>query len=548
MIRFEGKWLRWEREDEAALFSIVGESAIRDGRANKNPTTLKLAKRSGIRISKSAQYFLEQEQELRRASRYLRRSKDLHVEQYPLWKKLFKHQRVCLGWMIGVGLPSYLLADQPGVGKTLPSIAWSYVLRSNRIMVITPNSAKWQWKREVKRWDPARRRITVIDGTLDEQADQIRDVRANGGWSIGHWQSLARESNYYERFVWDLIILDEAHGLRSRNTNQHKASQRLKAHNRLALTGHPYVNDPAELYGILAFLYPDRYSSYWRFFEQHIAAIPRHFGGHDIIGLKNPKLLRWEIGSFTIRRTKKKVFPNLPPITRIPRFIDMPKKNRKEYERLKSELIVELEGIDGDAKILTLPNVLARITRLRQYIVDPGLLGGKNASPKYPVVEEILEELDGPPVIFTSFREAAFGLRNYLGKGFRVIRGRQKPKQRDLYRRNFLKGKYRGLIVVTQAGGTALNLGRHGYVIFLDLPWSAMELEQAEGRVDRPEEGTGKLTKTTSYQVLVRGTYEMPLAKLIEDKGGMFSQLFSGEVPSLTRNELEEVLLDDAVA
>src|SRR5690606_18286802 len=105
----------------------------------------------------------------------------------------------------------------------------------------------------------------------------------------------------------------------------------------------------------------------------------------------------------------------LPEITRIPRYVELPASARSEYNRLRKEFFVELESVDPDeSNILTIPSVLARVTRLRQYLVDPGLLGAKAKSPKYPEVLALINELDGPPVIFTMFREAAEALGLFL--------------------------------------------------------------------------------------------------------------------------------------
>jgi len=176
--------------------------------------------------------------------------------------------------------------------------------------------------------------------------------------------------------------------------------------------------------------------------------------------------------------------------------------------------------------------VLARITRLRQYLIDPALLGGSEVSVKYPVISELLDDLDGPPVIFTSFREAAYNLAFYLHninpkRRIGHINGKVSTTARAYAQQRFLNGKLDALIIVKDAGKEALNLGKFGYVINLDLPWTPKDLEQMEGRVDRPEEGTGKMVATTSYSVIVEGSYEEKMMKKIERKSGMFQEVFT---------------------
>src|SRR5690606_27845386 len=222
----------------------------------------------------------------------------------------------------------------------------------------------------------------------------------------------------------------------------------------------------------------------------------------------------------------------------IPRYVELTPKARAEYNRLRKEFFVELESVDPDeSNVLAIPSILARVTRLRQYLIDPGLLGSKVKSPKYPEVLALINELDGPPVIFTMSREAAEALGSFLqDAGLRTgaIHGKVSERDRDHAQRRFLKGELDALIVSTQAGGTALNLGKYGYVIFLDLPWTAMELEQAESRVDRPEEGTGRLVPTTSFRIIVSDSYEEKQEKILETKKSMFDEVFSaGQLKAL---------------
>jgi hypothetical protein len=72
-----------------------------------------------------------------------------------------------------------------------------------------------------------------------------------------------------------------------------------------------------------------------------------------------------------------------------------------------------------------------------------------------------------------------------------------------------------------------LNLGKWGNVLHLDLPWTARDFEQTEGRVDRPEEGTGKMIPTTSYRVIVSDSYEGRMEEKLEKKHGMFADVFT---------------------
>lgn len=535
MIRRSGRWLVWDVEDEIPVTRIIGPDQASKGRAPVWPSILKKAKESGIRLDKQLEEKLIENRRVRVELKRLRKLEDVpNVPGYDpdVVARLFPHQRVALAYMDR--FHSYLLADQPGVGKTPVAILWAERRMKGRTLVIAPNSAKKQWEREIRRWRSTNFPVSVIEGRLGNQ----EEIALRDGWVIGHWQTLTNIPDALTERSWDVVILDEAHAIRNRKTMTAQNAFSLVSRHRLAMTGHPYVNAPDELYSILHFLYPNLYSSFWAFWSMHIEAKAKFFGGFDILGARDPKLLRWEIAPISLRRTKRRVFKSLPEITRVPRYVELSASARAEYNRLRKEFFVELESHDpDDPNVLAIPSVLARVTRLRQYLVDPGLLGAKAKSPKYPEVLALINELDGPPVVFTMFREAAEALGLFLqDAGLRTgaIHGKVSERDRDRAQRRFLKGKLDALIVSTQAGGTALNLGKYGYVIFLDLPWTAMDLEQAEARVDRPEEGTGRLVPTTSFRIIVENSYEVKQEKILETKKSMFDEVFNaGQLKSL---------------
>jgi len=530
-------WIIWDRPDVRILAKFIDAGDLARGKTAPVDSILKAAVDRRLLLSPKLQRRFDRAMQLRSDLQAIRKLDDTDApSQYHrrITDRFYGSQRVALQYIDAshrAGFSGFLLADQPGVGKTPPAISWAENRATERVLVITPNSAKYQWARQIERWSAPRSHrpglddISIIEGTIAEQNHIAADRE---GWVIGHWESLVHAWGGLLENPWDAVILDEGHSIRNRDTQRTQTAFCLSpVANRLVLTGHPYVNNPDELWSILHFLYPEQYASYWRFMGQHVDMIPKVFGGTEILGVRSPKLLRWEIAPFALRRTKRKVFRGVPTVRRVPRHIELPKQYRATYQRLRREMFVELEGRE---KRLPIFNELSRTTRVRQFLVDPSLLGSSLPSLKYPIALELVEEFDGPPVIFTSFRRAAEKLAIYLRKHKKVVEiisGRHnKGKKRDDVQRKFLGGELDAVIIVTQAGGSALNYGRYGYVVFLDLPWNAMELEQAEGRVDRPDDETGEVTATTAYRIVIRGSYEERLEERIEEKHEKFEEVF----------------------
>jgi len=312
--------LKWGERDLPLMTRIIGAEEAVKMRAPYNCAIVKAAQNKGMVIHTRVLKQLDADSIVRDIAKELQKLKSA-----PGNKAFFPHQRADIHYLVDMSLPAYLLGHQPGVGKTLVAMSWAIrnAINTKRILVVAPNSAKTQWAREIRRWLGNDQVIHIVEGT---KADQRRIARRSSGWIIGHWESLVTAEEGYLRRPWDVVILDEAHNIKNRDAIRTQVVQHLEARKRIALTAHPYTNGPDELWSILHFLYPEQYSSYWRFFHQHIKAIPRPFGGYEIIGVRNPKLLKWEISPFVLRRLKKDVFKSLPPIVRDFRWAHLTKR------------------------------------------------------------------------------------------------------------------------------------------------------------------------------------------------------------------------------
>lgn len=528
--------LTWGEADTLAMAKWIGPDAAVTQRMPYSASVVRLyAKRFGEgMLSKALRRRYARDVAVRESRAIIQHNSDALTKALTkargLRKRGFTHQRAFLDLADACRdhVTGWLVADDVGVGKTWQALMWAHeVVKAKRVLVVTKNIAKAQWVRAITNWINADERIVVVEGTRAQQAREIGNKAAR--WCVAHWESLPHHGALYRKQRWDAVVLDEAHMIANRNAQRTMVAHTLRSAHRMALTAHPWTNDVGELWSILAFLYPEVYTSYWRFFHQYVEATPREFGGFDVTGVRRPKLLQWELAPFLVRRLRTQVYTSLPPLTRVPRTVALAPKGRKEYERLRKEMFAELEGEDHTFRIPII-NDFVRLTRLRQYIIDPGLLGAKQPSLKYPVVHDIMSDVRAPVVVFSEFREALERLAQFLRRQrWRTahIRGGMRTTEVRHVQDRFLAGKLDAVLVVAKAGDTALNLGKYGYCIHLDLPWNPRGLEQREGRVDRPEEGTGALVPTTSFYINVEGTYEDRLMRKLEDRHDQFGQVFT---------------------
>lgn len=535
MLRMREGGITWEREDVRMMARILGsEFAVipqrRDyGWAPPVMSILKLARKQGLPMSPKAERALDKAVEHVEYVKELKARRDADIDDR-LARMYFRHQRADLSLMYELARNTgWLVASEAGVGKTLVAIRFMEHVRARRCMLVVPNPAKEQWANEIRRWRDTKLPITVLEGTAKHQIEQITSTRR--GWVVGHWESLVHARAGWLASPWDIAIVDELDRMQNRNAQRTQTLHKVRAQWRMAIGAHPYANGVSELFSVLKFLYPDLYPSFWRWAHMHIEIDEGVFGGLDLRTPRRPNLLKWEIEPFTIRRMWKDVWKNLPPITRVQCTAHLSSKAAAEYRQLRKRFFAELEAHRGEKKILAIPSVLARITRMRQYLVDPGVLGAKMASVKYPIVYDLVKELEGrPPVIFTMWRETAMRLRQFLEKRrlrVGVVVGGMTSKQVNRVKYRFLDGKYDAVIIMIKVGGTSLNFGKYGTIIYLDHPWNQRDVEQTEGRVRRPEEGTGKIVPATSYHIIVADSYEENMLATRTDKHKDFAKVFS---------------------
>src|SRR5690606_28906946 len=161
----------------------------------------------------------------------------------------------------------------------------------------------------------------------------------------------------FEKTDWLCVIADEVHRAKNRKTKTTQGLWKTRGEIMLGASGTPLMNDPSELWSILAWLWPDDYNklgakvgarSYWTFYDEYVDYTEGHFG-KIINGVKNPDALRLELRNRLIRRTKGQVL-DLPDKIRIPVELTLNPKQEKLYKEAEKALWLEVtkEAEEGD--------------------------------------------------------------------------------------------------------------------------------------------------------------------------------------------------------
>lgn len=424
-----------------------------------------------------------------------------------------------------------LLAHDCGLGKTLIAVeAGKRYLRGRRgakVLVVCPRLSKEWWAEVIEAQDAGFAGICGRAGRLPRA--QWRKLATYNGdkpaWLIVHPTAVRMAVQDLASFDWDAIIVDEAHRFKNRKAQQTKALRKITADWKLMLTATPYGKAPDDMWALLRWLYPHRYTSYWRFYEQYVEYVPIQVSRRTVkkkLGPKDLPALAKEVEPFYLRRTKDEIL-DLPPVTYQDRPVAIGGVQEKLYLKLVREAYAELYG-----KEVILENSLVRIMRLQQCSLDPALMAPglpdliKGQTPaKVEWLQDWLEDNPNEPTVITSrYRTFVEKWLVDLAPGA-VIVGGMKGHEVQAALKNFQRtGRLVGSL---DAIKESLNLQRASTLIVMDGKWSSVDEYQLRNRIHRMGQTrpctvihlVGKLASNKKYTVdkLMRRAVQQKLSE-----------------------------------
>ena len=276
--------------------------------------------------------------------------------------------------------------SEPGVGKTPVGVRLIHKLEGIPCLVICPNAVRYHWEDEIRRfWIGKPPKIVQYQGKPSK-----RKAIEQPEILIVNYELFRQDfDDYFSKFEYKMTLFDEAHRLKNRNAKVTKCAYKLKTEYIHLITGTPITNQFDDIWSYLRLLFPDQFSSYWRFIYRYGNVVNNGFG-KEIVGVKQSRLpeLTSIIQQFSIRHTKKEVLPELPDKTYQTIYVDLTPKQRKAYDEMKQYMYAEL-----DQEEVEVPNIVSQLMRLRQITLTPQLAGFENnESAKLPALLEIIQE------------------------------------------------------------------------------------------------------------------------------------------------------------
>jgi SWI/SNF-related matrix-associated actin-dependent regulator 1 of chromatin subfamily A len=368
--------------------------------------------------------------------------------------QLFPHQQEAKLFLLS--RRRAILADQPRVGKTLPTAAAA--LENLPALIVCPAIAKTVWEAAFNALAPDVT-VEVINGKRQAAEPQTAQI------TIINYDVLQYGVTNVDRY--STLVLDECHRIKNPKAQRTKAAMiaMKKIDYVFALSGTIVPNRPIELWPILHGL--RIYRGGWFDFAARYAKMWSAPWGLDTSGASNIPELKDLMRPHVLRRKKEDVFKDYrdPQVSLI--TFDLPTDKREQ-------------AFDADA-LFASPNALLAFEGLSEIMQEAGI---RKVAYAADFIDDLLQAGD-PVVVFAHHKEVVAR----LGEALRlhkpvVIVGDTSRANRDKALKDFQSGETKCIIGNIGAMSEGIDLSAADTIVFVECTWSTSALEQASSRVE----------------------------------------------------------------
>ncbi len=405
--------------------------------------------------------------------------------------KLFPHQEQAKQFLLAQ--KRAILADQPRVGKTLPTTAAA--LENLPALIVCPAIAKTVWEAAFNKLAPDVS-VRVISGRNDAMKTTSDKV------VVVNYDLL----QYFNNAGFQTLVLDECHRLANPKAQRTKAAMLLmKQIDRVyALSGTLVPNKPAELWPILHGLGIYR-GGWFDFVYRYAKAWNPPWGGLDVSGASNIPELKALVKPHMLRRKKEDIFMDYkePQVSLITFDLAVDKREQE---------------FDADA-LMANPNALLAFEGLSEIMREAGIK-------KAPLAADFIDDLlraGEPVVVFAHHKEVVNILEDELRthKPVKVV-GDTPKAQRQKNIEAFQTGKTKCFIGNIASCSEGIDLSVADTIVFVEPTWQTSALEQASSRVENIQKNG---TKPLIYLLTVRASLDHNILKRVIEKQNIISQI-----------------------
>ena len=415
-----------------------------------------------------------------------------------------------------VGHREAALVLDMGLGKTIITLTAIYELlfdyfEVSRVLVVAPlRVARDTWPAEIRKWEHlSGLTYAVAVGTEEERLRALRqraDIyiinRENIDWLI---------SKSGVPFDFDMVVIDELSSFKSHQTKRFKALMKVRPRVKriVGLTGTPSANGLMDLWAEFKLL--DMGKRLGRFVGQYRETyfVPDKRNQQMVFSYKprpgaEEEIYR-QIADITISM-KAADFLAMPGRVESEVTVFLSEAERKRYERMKAEMVVELGGREIDAvSAAALSGKLLQMANGAVYDED-----GKAVvlhSRKLDALEDIIEAANGKPLLVAYWYKHD---KERIQKRFATREVKTSANIAD-----WNAGKIPVALIHPASAGHGLNLQEGGSsLVWFGLTWSLELYQQTNARLWRQ----GQKDTVVIQHIIAKGTIDERVMAALSQK------------------------------
>lgn len=482
---------------------------------------------------------------------------------------LFDYQKVAVDRMVQREVA--LLADQPGLGKTLEVLGSLEKLglfdkHDALTLILSPIVAcQTAWRDSIEKFVQSRHGVDVCDlsyGSAVQKSARLAEfmsresksgiVLANHG-AVEIVNKKPRVDGLHQ-LHFDAVVVDESHMVlpilndRKLTNFWRGLNHFVAAPYRFAVSGTPDRGKLENRFGTYRFLMPARYSKVarWAWLEEnfwvHERQVARGRTVKMVGSLRSDS--RWASieDDVIIRRTKLEVLKDLP--AKLYNFVEVElfKEQRQDYMNAIKDMSAEKDAAAEDDRETAAAMVFALRARqisACQWKDGQPVVGGKSA--KLDWLLEWLAEREDPKVVVSSqFSQVLHWLKKELdnvGVSCAVLDGSASHSERTWIQKQFQDGSL-SVVLLSGRMGVGITLDAADDLIFFDQPYDPDMIEQIEDRVHR----ASRNHQVTIWTLLGIGTLDQAVAKVVSQRYTATRELMDGRRGlDIEKNVLEKI-------
>jgi superfamily II DNA or RNA helicase len=477
----------------------------------------------------------------------------------PAGLELMPHQGQVVA-AAAAGHRTFLLADEPGLGKTAEALLAAEAANAYPLLVVVPSVVKTNWAREAARWTP-RHPATVVQGD-GEAVDGFADI------VVLNYEVLDRHMGWLGDFDFRGMVVDEAHFIKNKASQRSQRvlalSDRIRSRARrpllMALTGTPLINDIEDFRAIWQFLgWIDDSKPLGQLMDAledtGLTPADRSF---------DAAARQCVIDLGIVRRRKIDVAADIPArrIADLPVELDeragrsIRAAERDLADRMMARYETALANRSSEAGAEGIDHDLVRQVARWELKDATTAQSGDNVFTMMRRIGQAKAELAadyaaqlarsaGKVVFFAKHidvMDAAEETFARKGVRFSSIRGDQTPTARQANIDAFVNDPDVAVAVCSlTAAGVGLNLQVASNIVLAELSWTDAEQTQAIDRSHR----IGQAEPVTAWRIIAAQTIDARIAELIGTKAGLAARALDGsdqEISSPADVQLEALV------